>query len=836
MDSNGLKETLQRLERQSSDLNKWLQEASRTLQLLQHDHELITGTNPLRFHFAVDFHEIRGYCFPFGLDDFVEDKFPTDKLLQENEYGKLVDDHISRSTFFFGLPKSYYPHMLLYPHYLELRNLVFHRIPSHKVRPLAAIRDALKSDLPDLEKTLMTLDEALAKRCASDALSDDAKILLETLARRTPSILYLIANLIEHGAKSLQVLLDGGRFRSDITAWPVYGLCSDTLEKKAFVRSAYSFDPNPSWLRLLNEIRTAEKYEAPNVVDSMALTIVQDLNRLFNKNGTIILLVSSTTALQSVVKRAGDDGWLSFEYKSRMVRTPLIRGIDSFRYYNHYRLLSNDPNHPNNEELLENIRADIRRLKAAEQLRDKMDKLTKSLESQQQSGQALTDQISSHIDSLNLFITNADELRKDLYSLQMLSDSPVFLGPYEYSNFSSESIVESLVHNGRESYRKSVRRLIVTAIKILSDTRRYHNFMTSRILRLKIGIMSELYLSAGSSELISKLGGKELTYLETFRRFPYHIAFDSAPLIKDVEKLMKTLSDPLKDPDVSLLLKHLKKMAVSLAKGLYWKGLRPKSPMTRLDHPERLLASYTFLLALGNAELVEEGVEEIFKCNLMQRPEFAKYSQEFMLLNTYSYLEKRGYSSAACQDVLARFGVNPQNIEQGSPELTGLDPRILHLTSYIAGYGIRKGTPHPGFNQEIVTKYRRIAFSRIREELSKYTLLVDMSRSCLSYSLALSDDPKKVHEAKVISDGISTPPEKMFRGCLHARGLVLMRYAETDSTLSDNSRCRMLEAAYECLIDAKSRKRFGAPLVKGENRLPGDIELAKSKLDKCKNH
>ncbi|MCP4580680.1 MAG: hypothetical protein GY839_03635 [candidate division Zixibacteria bacterium] len=849
----------QNLIRKAKKLKKMVDHMEEILKILELDQRLLTDSSTKRIYFCVDFHDIFKFAYPLlDISNGKHSSVIRNFTRRATKFTDLIDEQVGRNTFFFGLPDKFYPHMLLYPHYLELRNVVFHTTPKQNIPTHGQIKSSI-SNVYNLETKLAEWADKIKLIPEDKDLSRDELEMWNTLAEKTPDLLYIITNLFGNGMKLIHTLYSNHKINTDTFRWNILRSLKDKKDRVNLVEHAYAKDPNPIWLELINTIRPDKKHKPQNYVDAMAITIVENLNKLLNKHGMYIFLMSSAYSMSVLLDKArdcynqGEDinpvikvmldkikldnskeevpNLEKRECKKSEEEIPILRNFENFRFYNHY-LTQLNKNDNNSNTILSLIRSDLKMIDSVKDIASHIEDFVDFVREQQianvSTSDEYNDQIQIHIEAIKKFIDNAQGLRRKWFNIQSFSDSETYLKPYTKWDPNLKLIKKIMGIEKEEEKAHTIKKTLVEAIDLLRDTSRYHSLVIEKIFGLKITLMSEMLLSIGGSKFISQINEMEFLYLQKFRRFPYHLKFRNNDLKRDVEILQELMSNPNKRPNPAPAVHHLSKMIRELSDSRYWIADSGNKPDI-LDNPERLLASYAFLFALGHADLVKEGIDNIFSKNtkISSNPKFSLYIDEFKFINTYAELELGDFDRTTCKNFLESNNLNKENILNKPDFIEKLDPRIVHLAAYLAGYGFRKDTPHEDFDFETILRLRRRSVE-ILEDRKSTELLKVMSKSCLSYTLAISEEEADVEEAKTISDEIADAwgTDKMFRGCMHARGFVLYRYAKIKTDVPLAERYELAKDAVDCLKEAKKRQRYGAPLVRGKTRLPKDIKKA----------
>jgi hypothetical protein len=848
---------LEPLTRQAEELNDWVRTTVEILNGLRHDYECMKLKPPVRLFYAVDYYDVFLFASPFRptTDDYSrKSKQPL------SDVDRAVRAQAGRIAIFFGLPEEHYPHMLLLPYYREMREGLWSRKSRPSIPSYANLVGKLNEKVPNFSERLRTMQSNLQQLEPTKDIREEFGDVLGALTHIAPDLLYLVSNVYHNRAKLELALLDEGRLSADVESWPVYKLCKEPADRSGIVDAAQGLSTDPFWHRLFGQIRTGKEWEAGNINDSSALTILEKLNTILNPNGVAVLLISSTDSMQKVMRKAGDRQFVRFTVRGNQIKLPLVRDREAFRYYDRYRHQCKDPEKPAASEIVCLIEREMKRLES-------MDKegttVQEHIESLRSPVSTLYDIESVNI--LSAFVTNAGELRADLRKTHAIYDSSTYLKPYQRISPTVEELRDQVAGHIAVSETLEFTKVIV---EILSDHGAYRAYILERILFLKCDLISEMFLLSGSSRVLTQPGeeltqpGEELTQpgeeflipIQRFYRLPHLIEFESDELRDDFRQLNELLYDPREAIDsdtVRSVLDCLRSMALKIASCQYWrkdgdarKGTQIQTELLQL--PERLLVSYTFLLILGGQDLVLSGIAELLdneKTGLRKEyttSEYGLLQGSFVLLHVLAELEveqgklsKNEYFETlreVRQNVLSRFAVTGQAVLKDPNGLRHIDARLLYVFALIAGTGSYTKRMLKGWNLEAVIALRRLTVQELERRAAagaeaSYGLkvsMLDVAKTNLSYCLALSSTEEDIRNAAEIDESIESLEENMFQGCLHARGFVRLRLATIEE--DTEKKRQLLKEAKAYFETALGRRTLGVPGIFLKDRLIQDIK------------
>jgi len=255
--------------------NQWLIKYKSNLNIIKNDLDLIINKN-FNIFFAVDFHDIYDYCFPF---------YSYYKSIDNNKLKEYFDLQLSRSILFFMLDNIYAKPILLLPPYLRETNDFLEYLQSH----------AGKFTDDKFKKILLSkIGISDASYYLNNSKSVNREKLLELLGSKTIDIagffvmglssgLYMYLNLMNNHISVSPAFLDNLILRpSNIANDFDLSLYDSILE-----------DDNRDLEIIVSNVRDDEQKQHQNRRDAEALRYIIELNDLLSRSNAAIFLISS---------------------------------------------------------------------------------------------------------------------------------------------------------------------------------------------------------------------------------------------------------------------------------------------------------------------------------------------------------------------------------------------------------------------------------------------------------------------------------------------------------------------------------------------------------------
>jgi hypothetical protein len=823
-------------------LYDWAVETHQILETLKMDHQLLLPPYNLNICFAVDYFDI--HRFLFGVAP-IHREWQYGSLRQGadrwNTESELVGEHAARVTLYYGLPRSYYPLMLLDPYYLEYLLKGSGHSTALDLPEYETLKSNLQNIVPALNHKLGIISRLREDPDRQDEV-ERAKIeLYDALVEKAPSLLYAVTVLRGQSSELFSRLVPE-RLSTDISKWPLLGDCSKEEDERTVKELAIQDDINPYWLELFNEVRKGTKWENQNKFDAMALTIIENLNKWGSSRNSVVLFVSSPGGMRKVMRKAGDRASVILDQgNGQLIKLQVLRNIELFKHYNRYRLQDNNSQQPNNEEIIKRIDIDLDTLKPF--TRGIIDHIIGRLQDPKgEDPGSDSHRMRSHSNAIGVirkFVRNAKDLRRALGSAHSVMDSSTYLEPYEHL----KAWFPDAVGDDTQEAIRFWDNAMDAIVQLLRNSDQYRDYIWKKVSQLKIGLMNELLMLDSSSKLAEELGkrAKEQS-ISNFQRFPFLADFShNCKLQDDLDELQKLMGDRKLDLEWDKVHQHLARMTDKVSMCTYWDEGEGQTKIQRLIRdPERMLLIYAFLHAWGSSKSVVDGIDSFFEPRFfepIQRElpdEYARrlddLKNDFRLIRSWAELELNKFDDESRKWVMNSLNITPQRIRDDGDSVENIDCRLLHLAAYIAGLRGRDNKWCPGFDWADVVRLRELTLQAVERQRPRDRSLLDRTRVNLAYVIAMGSEKNAADKAQKVMDSVETDDKFLFRGCLHAKGYVKMRLGMMATDMREQYDYYREAEGY--FLFANTRRRFASPAVHGKNRLKDDLSFVQGELKK----
>lgn len=352
------------LKTQYDEMKGRINRAFNNLLMLEYDHKLLVEYG-YEIFFAVDFHEMYSFAFPFG-DLLLSGK----DIFSEDSIKSITNAQIARSYLFFGEKDIVGPPILLPPHEKELRRTIKHYLEPESVflRAILQVDDLrkLKERIIDELKMFPEVRQAFIKyKKSEDIPKRSYSALFDYFEQRFRALTHALSGVATGGFIALRKLITSESNKKApvqyaFRVWPQYMTYIEKIMKSELI--------NSDWREYLVKLRGKE-LSISNLRDAQALEIIFGINKKINKNKKVLLLVSDVYSMQAALKIARRDGMLRIKELTEPL--PVLRTSETFLAYLFYA-------RGNPQETLENIKRNRIRLDKFKKLELSLDRLINS--------------------------------------------------------------------------------------------------------------------------------------------------------------------------------------------------------------------------------------------------------------------------------------------------------------------------------------------------------------------------------------------------------------------------------------------------------------------------
>jgi hypothetical protein len=366
------------LKREYESLEQEIDRLYFNLRLLECDHKLLVEYG-YEINFAIDFHEIFLYAFPFS--EYIERK---KDIFSTKTIKEISNKQISRAFVFYGR-ESVKPPILLPPYEAELDSFLRSNILSSFL-----LADNQFERLKTFYDTIWTeINQNYRVKYAFDSFQKTGKIprgysyyLLYFLEKRFKNLLHALSGVVTNGYGVLGELINKNDPHVQFTS-------QRFSEYTELIKESLKDTESSKWFRLFYEIRGRFQ---PDDRDSQALNIIFRLNKewMRRKIKKILFIISDAESMQKVLRRPREGDIPNFEeYGDGVIeindialQLPILRRLETFCIYLFYKAHT-DNERPDrkldvNYTTLQNIKDALVRVRKFRELKLVLDRLVEA--------------------------------------------------------------------------------------------------------------------------------------------------------------------------------------------------------------------------------------------------------------------------------------------------------------------------------------------------------------------------------------------------------------------------------------------------------------------------